>query len=70
MMLQVTDIQTFYGRSQVLFGVSLAVDAGEVISLNRAASDLRGWNLPINPAMLRPEQELLWFLKADRYFRH
>ncbi|MGB2690159.1 MAG: ATP-binding cassette domain-containing protein, partial [Desulfobacterales bacterium] len=32
-MLQVTDIQTFYGRSQVLFGVSLAVDAGEVITV-------------------------------------
>jgi len=32
-MLQVTDIQTFYGRSQVLFGVSLAVYAGEVITV-------------------------------------
>ncbi len=32
-MLQITDIQTFYGRSQVLFGVSLAVDAGEVITV-------------------------------------
>jgi len=32
-MLRVTDIQTFYGRSQVLFGVSLAVGAGEVIAV-------------------------------------
>jgi branched-chain amino acid transport system ATP-binding protein len=32
-MLWVTDIQTFYGRSQVLFGVSLAVGAGEVIAV-------------------------------------
>jgi len=32
-MLQVTDIETFYGRSQVLFGVSLEVRAGEVIAV-------------------------------------
>ena len=32
-MLQVTDIETYYGRSQVLFGVSLKVDAGEVIAV-------------------------------------
>ena len=32
-MLQVTDIETFYGRSQVLFGVSLEVGAGEVITV-------------------------------------
>ena len=32
-MLQVTDIKTFYGRSQVLFGVSLEVVAGEVITV-------------------------------------
>ena len=32
-MLQVTDIETFYGRSQVLFGVSLEVDPGEVITV-------------------------------------
>jgi branched-chain amino acid transport system ATP-binding protein len=32
-MLRVTDIETFYGRSQVLFGVSLNIDAGEVISV-------------------------------------
>ncbi len=32
-MLQVTDIRTFYGRSQVLFGVSLRVEAGEVVTV-------------------------------------
>lgn len=32
-MLQVTDIETFYGRSQVLFGVSLEIGAGEVITV-------------------------------------
>ena len=32
-MLKVTDIETFYGRSQVLFGVSLEVDAGEVVTV-------------------------------------
>lgn len=32
-MLRVTDIETFYGRSQVLFGVSLEVDAGEVVAV-------------------------------------
>jgi branched-chain amino acid transport system ATP-binding protein len=32
-MLKVTDINTFYGRSQVLFGVSLEVGAGEVITV-------------------------------------
>jgi branched-chain amino acid transport system ATP-binding protein len=32
-MLQVTDIKTFYGRSQVLFGVSLEIVAGEVITV-------------------------------------
>lgn len=32
-MLQVTDIETFYGRSQVLFGVSMEVGAGEVITV-------------------------------------
>lgn len=32
-MLRVTDIRTFYGRSQVLFGVSLRVDAGEVVTV-------------------------------------
>jgi len=32
-MLQVRDIETFYGASQVLFGVSLQVGAGEVVTL-------------------------------------
>jgi branched-chain amino acid transport system ATP-binding protein len=32
-MLEVTDIETFYGRSQVLFGVSLVIDAGEVVTV-------------------------------------
>jgi branched-chain amino acid transport system ATP-binding protein len=32
-MLQVRDLQTAYGRSQVLFGVSLEVPAGKVVSL-------------------------------------
>jgi len=32
-MLEVTDIETFYGRSQILFGVSLTVGAGEVITV-------------------------------------
>lgn len=32
-MLQVADIETFYGRSQVLFGVSMEVGAGEVITV-------------------------------------
>lgn len=32
-MLRVTDIETYYGRSQVLFGVSLEVGAGEVIAV-------------------------------------
>jgi len=32
-MLKVTDIETFYGRSQVLFGVSLDVRAGEVVAV-------------------------------------
>ncbi|MBW2410240.1 MAG: ABC transporter ATP-binding protein [Deltaproteobacteria bacterium] len=32
-MLSVMDIETFYGRSQILFGVSLEVGAGEVIAV-------------------------------------
>ncbi len=32
-MLQVSDIETFYGRSQVLFGVSFEVGPGEVVTL-------------------------------------
>lgn len=32
-MLEVTDIETFYGRSQVLFGVSLKVQAREVVAV-------------------------------------
>ena len=32
-MLEVRDIETFYGASQVLFGVSLEVGAGEVVTL-------------------------------------
>jgi branched-chain amino acid transport system ATP-binding protein len=32
-MLQVTDIETFYGQSQVLFGMSLEIRAGEVVTL-------------------------------------
>jgi len=33
MMLKVRDIETFYDASQILFGVSLRVDAGEVVTL-------------------------------------
>ena len=33
MMLEVRDIETFYDASQILFGVSLRVDAGEVVTL-------------------------------------
>jgi len=32
-MLEVTSLETSYGRSQVLFGVSLKIDRGEVVSL-------------------------------------
>ena len=32
-MLSVIDIETFYGRSQILFGVSMEVGAGEVIAV-------------------------------------
>jgi branched-chain amino acid transport system ATP-binding protein len=32
-MLKVDSIETFYGRSQVLFGMSLDVDAGQVVTL-------------------------------------
>jgi branched-chain amino acid transport system ATP-binding protein len=32
-MLQVTDIETFYGQSQILFGVEMAVEAGEVVTV-------------------------------------
>ncbi len=32
-MLQVTGIETFYGRSQILFGVSLEISAGEVVTV-------------------------------------
>ena len=32
-MLEVRDIETFYDASQILFGVSLEVDAGEVVTL-------------------------------------
>jgi branched-chain amino acid transport system ATP-binding protein len=32
-MLEVRDIETFYDASQILFGVSLKVDAGEVVTL-------------------------------------
>ena len=33
MRLRVSDLQTFYGETQVLFNVSLEVGAGEVVSL-------------------------------------
>ena len=32
-MLTVDNIETSYGQSQVLFGVSLAVEAGEMVTL-------------------------------------
>ncbi len=32
-MLRLEDVQTFYGQSQVLFGMSLTVEAGEVVTL-------------------------------------
>jgi branched-chain amino acid transport system ATP-binding protein len=32
-MLTLSGVETFYGRSQVLFGVDLSVDAGEVVTL-------------------------------------
>ena len=33
LMLKVADIETFYGPSQALFGVSLDVNAGEMVAL-------------------------------------
>ena len=33
MLLELSDVETFYGRSQVLFGVNLAIDDGEVVTL-------------------------------------
>jgi branched-chain amino acid transport system ATP-binding protein len=32
-MLEVRDIETYYGETQALFGVSLSVAAGEVLAL-------------------------------------
>ena len=32
-MLHVTDIETFYGQSQILFGIDISVDAGEVVTV-------------------------------------
>ncbi len=33
MLLQITDLQTYYGRSQALFGVNLTMEEGEVVAL-------------------------------------
>ena len=32
-LLEIAEIKTYYGQSQVLFGMSLAVNAGEVVTL-------------------------------------
>ena len=32
-MLQVEQLETFYGSSQILFGVSLEINSGEVVTL-------------------------------------
>jgi len=32
-MFHVTDIETFYGQSQILFGIGMAIDAGEVVTV-------------------------------------
>ena len=32
-MLEIRDVETAYGRSQVLFGVSLKIEKGQVVTL-------------------------------------
>ncbi|MBL8664072.1 MAG: ATP-binding cassette domain-containing protein, partial [Candidatus Odyssella sp.] len=32
-LLEISEIKTFYGQSQILFGMGLAVNAGEVVTL-------------------------------------
>ena len=35
-MLQLTDVNTYYGKSHVLFGISMEVRKGEIVGLFRA----------------------------------
>ncbi|MGI9476584.1 MAG: ABC transporter ATP-binding protein [Hyphomicrobiaceae bacterium] len=60
-MLNVRDIETYYGVSQVLFGMSLAVEAGEVVTL--LGRNGMGKTTTINSIMgiLRPRQGAVTF---------
>ena len=40
-LLSVEDVHTYYGQSHVLQGVSLDLDAGEVVALEKDTGDLR-----------------------------
>ena len=38
LMLELANINTFYGETQVLFDVSLSVETGEVVQVDRAGA--------------------------------
>jgi branched-chain amino acid transport system ATP-binding protein len=65
MMLRAEKLETFYGESQVLFGMDLAVDAGEVVTLLGRNGMGKTTTVRSIMGLTRPRAGRVWFEGAE-----
>ena len=65
MMLRVEKLETFYGDSQVLFGMDLAVDAGDVVTLLGRNGMGKTTTVRSIMGLTRPRAGRVWFEGAE-----
>ena len=65
MMLRVENLETFYGESQVLFGMDLEVDAGEVVTLLGRNGMGKTTTVRSIMGLTRPRAGRVWFEGAE-----
>ncbi len=65
MMLRVEQLETFYGESQVLFGMDLEVDAGEVVTLLGRNGMGKTTTVRSIMGLTRPRAGRIWFEGAE-----
>jgi branched-chain amino acid transport system ATP-binding protein len=65
MMLRVEHLETFYGESQVLFGMDLEVDAGEVVTLLGRNGMGKTTTVRSIMGLTRPRAGRIWFEDAE-----
>ena len=64
-LLNVSDIQTFYGKIQALKGISLQVEEGKIVTLLGANGAGKSTTMKTIAGLLKPKEGKIEFLGAD-----